>query len=256
MSLRSAFEFTLLSRLCTEKILFLFTFGRESYSYSLFCRPPQHNYSVPGTLSNFNTVEAFKNLDRKALLKKLADDIWADIDSGAAARDPSRLARWSLTAFSDLKKYRFSYWFAFPAITPPSEKSFTTKSPPTPLNQYFAGQLASITESLIASREANRFAFLVKKTGETVQTADLSEWSSFWTTEPEEDRVIAFATPSSSAGWPLRNLLVLLKHKLKLSAATILQVRCDRSDVKNFSASDVIQVDLFGGERTIGFTWC
>lgn len=44
--------------------------------------------------------------------------MWTDIESGEALREPWRLCRFLMLAFSDLKKYRFHYMLAFPALLP------------------------------------------------------------------------------------------------------------------------------------------
>ncbi len=46
--------------------------------------------------------------------------IWEDIKSGEALKNPSLLTRFIMLTFSDLKKYKFYYMFAFPALCPSS----------------------------------------------------------------------------------------------------------------------------------------
>lgn len=185
-------------------------------------------------------------------LKQFADSLWADINSGAAEADPSLLARWSLTAFSDLKKYRFSYWFAFPAITPPSERSFTLKEPATPAADYFSSSFSALSPLLDSASSSNKMVFLLKVSGAEVAVGELKDWATFWGETPEADRVVCIATPGASCGWPLRNLLVLLKHRFDVGVATILQLRRDRADAQNFTPSDIVKIDLFGQESASG----
>jgi ubiquitin-like modifier-activating enzyme ATG7 len=40
------------------------------------------------------------------------------INDGSIYAQPSLLASFLILTFADLKKYKFQYWFAFPAITP------------------------------------------------------------------------------------------------------------------------------------------
>eukprot|EP00798_Chlamydomonas_sp_ICE-L_P015222 gene15222-21301_t len=77
-------------------------------------------HRIPGMLLNLNTEDRFKSLDKKALMKQLGSEVWADICSGAAEKDPSLLSRFSLLTYGDLKQFHFQYWFAFPALKPPS----------------------------------------------------------------------------------------------------------------------------------------
>uniref|UniRef100_A0A3P9MJY3 Ubiquitin-like modifier-activating enzyme ATG7 n=1 Tax=Oryzias latipes TaxID=8090 RepID=A0A3P9MJY3_ORYLA len=69
-----------------------------------------------GTLYNTNTLDAFKNIDKRALLEKEAKEMWNAICSGAALKEQSLLSRFILLTFADLKKYHFYYWFCFPAL--------------------------------------------------------------------------------------------------------------------------------------------
>ena len=73
---------------------------------------------VQGTLTNVNTVEEFKNFDKKKLLDDCAAEIWRHILTLEAVRDPTLLQRFVLLTFADLKSYRFTYWFATPALLP------------------------------------------------------------------------------------------------------------------------------------------
>ena len=73
---------------------------------------------VQGTLTNVNTVEEFKNFDKKKLLDDCAGEIWRHILTLEAVRDPTLLQRFVLLTFADLKSYRFTYWFATPALLP------------------------------------------------------------------------------------------------------------------------------------------
>lgn len=61
--------------------------------------------------------QAFKDLDKRASLAKIASEIWDDaVESNRAVVEPERLLRFLLLTFADLKKSSFLYWFAFPAL--------------------------------------------------------------------------------------------------------------------------------------------
>jgi hypothetical protein len=66
----------------------------------------------------FGVVQEFKDCDKKALLEKAAEDILSSIKSLAALTDPFSLFRFVLLSFADLKTYRFTYWFGWPALIP------------------------------------------------------------------------------------------------------------------------------------------
>lgn len=58
---------------------------------------------APGNLFISNTKETFKTTLSTAFLKQTADQIEADIESGAAANDALLLTRFAVTCHADLK---------------------------------------------------------------------------------------------------------------------------------------------------------
>ncbi|EPE08325.1 ubiquitin-like modifier-activating enzyme atg7 [Ophiostoma piceae UAMH 11346] len=69
-----------------------------------------------GIIKNFNTIEDFKQADKAAMLHTAARQIWDAIKDGSIYEVPSLLSSFNIISFADLKKYRFTYWFAFPAL--------------------------------------------------------------------------------------------------------------------------------------------
>ncbi|EYC42891.1 hypothetical protein Y032_0513g2756 [Ancylostoma ceylanicum] len=74
-----------------------------------------------GQLLLFNTLENFKGLDRKALLRREAQKVWDLIVSGEWLYHPDRLTTFIFTVFADLKKYQYYYWNCFPTLCFPSQ---------------------------------------------------------------------------------------------------------------------------------------
>ena len=74
-----------------------------------FCR-------AEGMIKNVNTIEEYRNLDKGAILSQAARTIWAAINDGTIYSCPSLLALFTAICFADLKKYKFTYLFAFPAL--------------------------------------------------------------------------------------------------------------------------------------------
>ena len=89
---------------------------------------PALSVSVHGVFKNYNTIEDFKAADKAALFNDLADEVrpafvivlvltraqmWTSI---ITQKDVSKLNRFLLITFADLKKYQYYYWFAFPAF--------------------------------------------------------------------------------------------------------------------------------------------
>uniref|UniRef100_A0A1S4H3N1 Ubiquitin-like modifier-activating enzyme ATG7 n=1 Tax=Anopheles gambiae TaxID=7165 RepID=A0A1S4H3N1_ANOGA len=74
-------------------------------------------FRCKGILLNHNTLETFKNCDKKALLKIEAIKLYSDLLNQESIQSSSDLVKFCLLSFADLKKYKFYHWFAFPAPT-------------------------------------------------------------------------------------------------------------------------------------------
>lgn len=124
---------------------------RSSDSPEASCRLQIHgnaltNDAVPagfcraeGMIKNVNTVEEYRSLDKGAILSQAARTIWDAINDGTIFSCPSLLAFFTAICFADLKKYKFTYLFAFPALH---------SDPPW--------KLVPITKSRMGSEEASR----------------------------------------------------------------------------------------------------
>ena len=101
---------------------------RSSDSPEVSCRLQIHgnaltNDTVPagfcraeGMIKNVNTIEEYRGLDKAAILSQAARTIWDTINDGTVFSCPSLLAFFTAICFADLKKYKFTYFFAFPAL--------------------------------------------------------------------------------------------------------------------------------------------
>ncbi|KAJ3101700.1 Autophagy protein 7 [Phlyctochytrium planicorne] len=236
--------FVLPSRLCL---------GHGAFDESSDSFPP---FSVlsPGTLRNTNTIEAFKAIDKTEALASVGKQIWADIVSGAALQNPSLLTRYLLITFADLKKYKFYFWFAFPAFSLPELVSLSQGEQVKLLKDVWApAEVSSLYDRTAAFRNVpdggKKGFFLVKKSaaGE-VSVGDVSEWKSFWQGVADQDRIVGFCDPGSLAtnpGWPLRNFLVMLKKHFGISQIQVICYR-ETSAKGDISPSLWLRVDVPG----------
>lgn len=78
---------------------------------------PANYYRAEGIIKNLNTIEEYRNIDKLQLIQQAGRTIWEAINDGTIYSCPSLLASFLVLSFADLKKYKFSYWFAFPALT-------------------------------------------------------------------------------------------------------------------------------------------
>ena len=149
-----------------------------------------------------------------------------------------------ILSFADLKKYKFTYWFAFPALhSDPQWKRSGSSQRLTPDESSELADKIGTWRYSVDGREHG--FFLVKKTrgqqpdpedGEPAhrlsfqwEVASLRRFEDgFFNNTPEEDRYVAFADPSThpeGPGWPLRNLLILIRQRFKLTKVNILCYR-------------------------------
>ncbi|KAF2457463.1 hypothetical protein BDY21DRAFT_385748 [Lineolata rhizophorae] len=77
---------------------------------------PSGYYRAEGIIKNFNTLEEYRSLDRSATIERAGRIIWDAINDGTIYSCPSLLASFTAISFADLKKYRFTYHFGFPAL--------------------------------------------------------------------------------------------------------------------------------------------
>lgn len=196
--------------------------------------------------------------------------IWDAINDGTIYSCPSLLSSFIILSFADLKKYKFYYWFAFPAVhcDPPWAPMDSASSQPEPhestMTDTLQGQCLPSEESctLVDAVQAwshqvedrQRGFFLARKhrstSGESTQTnwhiGPLSEYESgFFNGAKLEDRYVCFADPSNfdnAPGWMLRNLLVVVKQRWGLDQVQILQYR-DVQSKKKQGRSMVIRLE-------------
>ncbi|KAL8923802.1 MAG: hypothetical protein Q9172_002983 [Xanthocarpia lactea] len=73
-------------------------------------------YRAEGMIKNVNTIEDYRNLDKTAILTQAGRTIWDAIKDGTIYSCPSLLASFVVLSYADLKKYKFTYLFGFPAL--------------------------------------------------------------------------------------------------------------------------------------------
>ncbi|KAG8797034.1 Autophagy protein 7 [Serendipita sp. 398] len=170
---------------------------------------PAPNVAIAsGSVMNFNTIEEFKGADKKSLFAQTADEIWASFDT-----DKPEFNRFLLITFAELKKYKFFYWFAFPAFVPADPWSVREGSLASAEQVLGVETLQGIAEAI----PAHPTALLVKpKPNGGHEAAQITEYEQFFKDVAEESRIVVFLDPSSdpqSPGWPLLNILAYLFHK-------------------------------------------
>ncbi|KAK7576226.1 hypothetical protein V9T40_012512 [Parthenolecanium corni] len=194
-----------------------------------------HGYHI-----NTNTIEKFKNLDKNDLLTKYGLQLLNDMKSGEAVKDPSKLVVFLLLTFSDLKKYNFTYWFAFPAIL---DSSYYICDSPKSLETFMSPDkvrtLSEFHKKLPENQKAF-FCFSIKNSEVVLKTIEefVANAETIF-----DDFYIAFLDPTSLEhipGWPLRNLLSLLKFEVPAIRKKPLKVVSMRGEYSNWHSRSVV----------------
>lgn len=180
------------------------------------------------------------------MLKTAGRQIWDAIKDGTIYSVPSLLASHTILSFADLKKYRFTYWFAFPALhSDPQWKRVA------PIEKFKPQETTQLVETVgtwrygVDNREygfflckkvrgeddrsKNSFDSTQEDLGFRWVVASLREFENgFFDDVPEEDQFVAFVDPSTYPeypSWPLRNLLVLVRQRFHRTKVNILCYR-------------------------------
>lgn len=207
-----------------------------------FCR-------AEGMIRNVNTIEAFKHIDKSAMLQTAGKQIWDAIKDGTIYSIPSLLSWFTILSFADLKTYKLTYWFAFPAIH--SDPPWKRVADVGRLSSAESEQLVERVGTWRYSVDSREYGFfLVKKIrgqdqdsepkspleipssdnlGYKWEVGSLRDFETgFFDGIEEEDRYVAFVDPSTyeeHPSWPLRNLLVLIRQRYHLTKVQILCYR-------------------------------
>uniref|UniRef100_A0A8C7E6W1 Ubiquitin-like modifier-activating enzyme ATG7 n=1 Tax=Naja naja TaxID=35670 RepID=A0A8C7E6W1_NAJNA len=179
---------------------------------------PAHCCPAIGMLYNTNTLESFKSCDKKLLLEQAATEIWDAITSGNAIKNPVLLNKFLLLTFADLKRYRFYYWFCYPALY--VSEGIPLVKQPVPLNTKFSpAQTEALQNSYdqLCQKEGLTALpyFLIKCHEDSVHVSLLRNWDDFLS-DQREKVIFGVYDPCNFTqypGWPLRNMLILAAHR-------------------------------------------
>ncbi|CAO3653968.1 unnamed protein product [Mucor fragilis] len=179
-------------------------------------------FGYKGTLVNTNTIEEFRTTNKNQLFQQVTEKIRNAVQTGQALKNPNALGSFLLLTFADLKKYKFYYWFGFPAFMPSEPWTLLHKQD-------------SIDGDLLASLKSmdHHWPFFTIKNSQHV--LPLNEFDS-------KDCIIGFVDPATSTdapGWPLRNLLYLVFKSFNIRTVSVLCWRQQQPDT-----SFIIKVEL------------
>lgn len=190
--------------------------------------------------------------------------IWEAISDGTIYECPSLLSSFYAIFFADLKKYKFTYHFSFPAIhsDPPWKAAASNTSNEERLTKVESSALFDAVQTWKYSVDHRQHGFFLAKRRKIThglddfddeptdsyeephsapQTPKAEElgfrWAAgslsryeegFFNDADPEDCFVCFVDPSTypqNPGWMLRNLLVLIRRRWRLARVQILSYR-------------------------------
>lgn len=180
--------------------------------------------------------------------------IWDAINDGTIYSIPSLLSSFTVLSFANLKKYHFTYWFAFPALHSDPVWTRAAGGAVPQLNGKDTTALTDVMGTWKYSTDPREHGFFLAKRvrpsnlpnpADRPGSPDLSEvdddlgykWdigslrqfeTGFFYGVHEKDQFVSFVDPSTyedNPGWMLRNLLVLVRQRFKLDKVQILCYR-------------------------------
>ncbi|KAH7325890.1 E1-like activating enzyme [Stachybotrys elegans] len=229
-----------------------------------------------GIIKNVNTLEGFKNMDKTAMLQTAGRQIWDAIKDGSIYSVPSLMSSFVILSYADLKKYKFTYWFAFPALH--SDPQWRRAGPTTKMTSDETTALVDRVGTWRYSVDGRQHGFfLAKKVRGQANTEDDDaemvadeenetaiklpyRWKvaslrnfedGFFNGVPEEDRYVAFVDPSThpeGPGWPLRNLLILIRQRFRLTKVNVICYR-DTWARRHEAKSVIIPIEMGPSEN-------
>ncbi|KAG7452779.1 E1-like protein-activating [Guyanagaster necrorhizus] len=177
---------------------------------------PTRSVAARGTLKNYNTIEEFKAADKTMLFNECADKIWESIVTN---KDTSLLNSFLIITYADLKKYKYYYWFAFPAFVASPSWHITERGWVPAIQAGFSeAQMSSIYEQLLGNQPLQAF-FVVLTPSDASTEVTVSAIDAY-----VPGATVGFIDPSAqlqNPGWPLRNLLAYLRYSYPDSMSSL-----------------------------------
>ncbi|SCZ97937.1 BZ3500_MvSof-1268-A1-R1_Chr7-3g09644 [Microbotryum saponariae] len=196
------------------------------------------NVVLSGRLRNLNTIEEFKNSDKAAMLDQLGEEpmlslcrsqIWQRMTSGGVAPTESELNPFLMITFADLKKYRYYYWCAFPALLQKPAWEVSGDWEDLPLDQFTNDAFVCISKLDLSALESASFQLAKAIEGQEGHTlAPISQATEFFEGVFPNERKLIFTDPSShpnAVGWPVRNVLTYLARAHHITSIRLISVR-------------------------------
>ncbi|XP_048742795.2 ubiquitin-like modifier-activating enzyme ATG7 isoform X2 [Ostrea edulis] len=221
----------------------------EFTAFEKDAKTPHKCLPMPGMLHNTNTIDKFKECDKKDMLNQAGKGIWDAIVSGEALESPELLSRFLLLTFADLKKYHYYYWFCFPCLCTPTD--VTLNSGPIKIKDKFTadqvGMFLQAYDEFQGQQETYQGYFITVYSQGGFVIDNVKNMILYNNTHEIYFGVCDPSTIEDYPGWPLRNFLVLISHHWKgdLKNVNILCMRDrTRDGSRDISHSLVLSISI------------
>ena len=196
----------------------------------------QDSRVLQGILKNTNTLEEFKEFDKLKFQREITQVILRNIKSDAFLKDPSTLNLFGLLTFSDLKKYRFIYWFVLPALVP--KEPFLVKR--IILNEKLTENQGIQLKNIQLGFQDIACIFYIDSNGDLKKDL-LENWKSY---DFNTNTFIGYRDDSclgGAPGWNLRNFLYAIKLKWGLAKVQIILLQKSEEIIQ-----EILEIELPG----------
>uniref|UniRef100_A0A5K4F609 Ubiquitin-like modifier-activating enzyme ATG7 n=1 Tax=Schistosoma mansoni TaxID=6183 RepID=A0A5K4F609_SCHMA len=172
-------------------------------------------FNIYGSLFSLNSLDEFKDVDKQCLLNEHGAKFMTEaISQNEFLRKPDLLLRFILLTYCDLKKYKFYFWFAFPAVLHSVQPVVTSTR--SIREEFSEDQLVLIFRSFDCWRKENTSPFFVLKSQPSI---DILPLSGFELAPYIYVGMCDSSVDPQSPCWLLRNLLYAL-------SSTIIRTEC------------------------------
>uniref|UniRef100_A0A1A9X4S4 Ubiquitin-like modifier-activating enzyme ATG7 n=1 Tax=Glossina brevipalpis TaxID=37001 RepID=A0A1A9X4S4_9MUSC len=210
-------------------------------------KEPKFCFKAYGTIYNKNTLERFKETDKTSLLQQEGSQLLHDFRTDRILEDPSRLARFFILSFADLKNYNYYYWFAFPS---PLTSPLKLVNPVVMLKDIPEEEQQIKEVFMVNSAECAANFFILSVSKENKNCFTLKQFVDTFKSLPEDgikDFYFGFADNSEyvEPSWIMRVYVTFLLYKcpfLLQQTLKFLGVRYDQH--MNWNQSRIWQIKL------------
>ncbi|MBW0488272.1 hypothetical protein O181_027987 [Austropuccinia psidii MF-1] len=199
-----------------------------------------------GSLKNFNTIEEFKSCDKQSLFNSFSNELWENSITNSNFNLNRSSPQFFVITFADLKKYKYYYWFAFPAFIPKPSWIITPSSESQTFRTLEINHAIELSNLIHLS---NHHHWIAKQHQGHWLLSSISQWLVFFESVPDDNKYLIFIDPAAhpqALGWPLRNLLASVNSiwGLEVTKFNVIAYRDPVGENLSFTTSQSLVVTI------------